>query len=499
MRKRGAIFLFDEKTSPVLQLNATKNLTHEQVFHPDFASSLKMVEDVARTGKACIEGIEKGCRLNHCSNGILSRFCVPMIQRNKVVGVMYHDNRLLRSAFRESDLEFLAYFAAQAAFAMDNAKAYEEIQRLNQRLNEEKLYYKEQHLQNLHFDDIVGEGAAIMRVLEKVDQVARTDTTVLIFGETGVGKELVARAIHQRSLRVDKPFIRVFCSALPDTLIPSELFGHEKGAFTGATNRRIGRFELADGGTLFLDEIGDLPLEIQVRLLRVLQNKEFERVGASDTIKSDFRLIVATNRDLEQAVKTEKFRSDLFYRLNVFPIFVPPLRQRKEDIPSLAYYFLKIYSTKMGKTFNRIPKSEMDKLILYNWPGNIRELENIIERGIILNSGPLLRVPELGSTTPEAIQAQEYITLSANERRHILSALQKTRWKVRGLGGAAELLNIHPSTLAFRMKKLGIQRPPEFSRKRKEAEKNKYTDNEFGDLKEIEMANFQLGKRYTVQ
>ena len=462
--ERGAIFLLEEDSHPPkVRLRASKNLISEQINHQSFSSSMKMIEEVALTGKGRILGIGSDSNLGPFSGEtIRSRICVPMILRSKVVGVLYHDNRLLSSAFKESDLDLLAYFAAQAAIALDNARAYEEIQRLNQKLNEEKLYYEEQHLQSLHFEDIVGESPAIREVLEKVDQVAKTDATVLILGETGVGKELVARAVHRHSPRGNKPFIRVFCSSLPESLIPSELFGHERGAFTGAVQRRIGRFELADGGTLFLDEIGDLLLEVQLPMLRVLQTKEFERVGGSETLRSDFRLIAATNRDLEQAVRAGKFRPDLYYRLNVFPIYVPPLRERKEDIPLLAHYFLRIYANKMGKTFEGISKSDMDKLIQYDWSGNIRELENIIERGTILSHGALFRVPELGVGQPEFVHPKEDTTLSGNERRHILWALQKTGWKVRGQGGAAELLKIHPSTLAFRIKKLGIQRPPRF-------------------------------------
>jgi len=299
-----------------------------------------------------------------------------------------------------------------------------------------------------------------------VDQVAKADTTVLICGETGVGKELVARAIHRHSLRKDKPFIRVQCSALIESLITSELFGHEKGAFTGAINRRIGRFELADGGTIFLDEIGDLPGEVQVRLLRVLQSKEFERVGASETLHSDFRLVAATNHNLEEEVKVCRFRADLYFRLNVFPIFVPPLRERKDDIPILVRYFISIYGTKMGKTFDRIPEEEMSKLIQYDWPGNVRELENIIERGTILSHGPTFYVPKLSIDSLGFGLQKEYLTLRENERHHIESALLKTGWKIRGPGGAAELLEIHPSTLAFKMKKLGVQRPEHFSKRR---------------------------------
>jgi transcriptional regulator with GAF, ATPase, and Fis domain len=472
--ERGAIFLLDKKTDPhKLVVRGSKNLTSDQISDSCFASSMKLIEEVALSGKGRILSVNAD-RKNEMSTTdkiISSCICVPMILRDKTVGVLYHDNRLLSSAFKEPDLELLSYFAALAAFAFDNVSAYEEIQRLNQKLSEETRYYKEEHLSALHFEDIVGESSAVKSVLAKVDQVTGTDATVMIIGETGVGKELVARAIHRHSGRRDKPFIRVHCSALPESLIPSELFGHEKGAFTGATRRRLGRFELADGGTLFLDEIGDLSLDIQVRLLRVLQSKEFERVGGSETLSSDFRLVVATNSDLEKKVKEQKFRADLYYRLAVFPIYVPPLRERKEDIPLLAHYFLQIYSQKRSKKFSKIADSEMEKLFLYDWPGNVRELENIIERGTILNAGPVFRVPELGTTRPQFSRYDENITLKENERRHILQTLRKTGWKVRGRGGAAELLDLPPSTLAFRMKKLGIQRPGKASRHRSDYQK----------------------------
>ncbi len=459
--ERGAIFRLTEDGTPgKLRLRASKNLTSEEIEHPRFASSMKMIKEVARAGKGRILGVSSEEAIDSPSAEVIrSRICVPMILGDKTVGVLYHDNRLLSSAFKESDLALLSYFAALAAFALDNARAYEQIRELNTKLREENLYYKEENLQSLHFDDIVGESPAIKQVLSQVEQVAGTDATVMIVGETGVGKELVARAIHRHSQRRDKPFIRVHCSALPETLIPSELFGHEKGAFTGASRRRLGRFELADGGTLFLDEIGDISLDIQVRLLRVLQTKEFERVGGSETLTSDFRLVVATNRDLEHRIKSQKFRADLYYRLAVFPIYVPPLRERKRDIAILAHYFLRIYTKKIGKDFSKIPNSEMDKLLAYDWPGNVRELENIIERGIILSNSTSFRVPELTAESQEVFPRTSGITLKDNERRHILWALQKTGWKVRGKGGAAELLELPASTLAFRMKKLGIERP----------------------------------------
>jgi formate hydrogenlyase transcriptional activator len=466
--ERGAIFLVEGKTPPsALRLRGSKNITSEQIANASFASSMKMVEEVALKGNGCIKGMSSLKDLDLISSEIIrSRICVPMVLREKVVGVLYHDNRLLSSAFEESDLELLSYFAALAAFALDNAEAYEEIQRLNQRLGEEKLYYEERHLEKVYSENIVGQSPAMKSVLAQVDQVANTESTVLILGETGVGKDLLAREIHRRSFRRDKPYIQVNCSVLPESIIQSELFGHEKGSFTGAIHRRIGRFELADEGTLFLDEIGDLPLEIQVRLLHVLQGKQFERVGGNETIYSDFRLVAATNRNLEQEVRENRFRADLFYRLNVFPIQVPPLRERKEDIPFLAHHFLTIYGAKRGKAFYRIPDLEIDKLVQYDWPGNVRELENIIERGAILSSPPHFRIPDFGSSRSEIIQPKSVLSLKENERQQILQALQKTGWKIRGQGGAAELLDIHPSTLVSRMKKLGIQRPKGIPKKR---------------------------------
>ncbi len=463
--ERGAIFLIDGTSrTPKFTLRASKNLTSDEIKAPSFESSMKMVREVASSGKGQIldsGNADHGGSLS--GSFIRSKISVPMILRDKTVGVLYHDNRLLSSAFQKTDLELLAYFAAMAAFAMDNIEAYEKINKLNETLKQEKLYYEEQHLESILFEDIVGESSAIKNVLSQVGRVADTDTTVLILGETGVGKELVARAIHKASSRRDKPFIRVHCSALPDSLIPSELFGHEKGAFTGAISRRAGRFELANGGTLFLDEVGDLPEEIQVRLLRVLQTKEFERVGGTETLHSDFRLIAATNRDLEKKVQANSFRPDLYYRLNVFPVRVPPLRERKDDIPLLVDYFLSIYSTKLRKKVQKIEDSELERLIRYDWPGNIRELQNIIERGIILSANSRFEVPELSNDAclgySPPVSTEQVHSLAESERKHIILALEKTGWKIRGSGGAAELLKIHPSTLAFRMKKLGIKRP----------------------------------------
>ncbi len=460
--ERGAIFVLENGGADKLVLKAAKNLTAEDIELPAFQDSMKLITDTTRTGEGSImefSGNNQSLR-SESGNAIQSCICVPLKIRNKVKGVLYHDNRLFRSAFKKSDLEILNYFSAQAAIAMDNAEAWQALRKLYEQQQLEKKHYEKEYLETIHFEDFVGKSPAIRNVFAQAEQVACTEATVLIFGETGVGKELVARYIHRHSNRAEKPFIRVHCSALPESLISSELFGHEKGAYTGATSKQIGRFELADGGTIFLDEIGDISMDVQVRLLRVLQNKEFERVGGHETLRSNFRLLTATNRNLEREVKNGSFRRDLFYRLNVFPIHVPPLRDRKEDIPLLARYFLKLYANKCNKDVAVIPREEMDKLIAYHWPGNVRELENVIERGVILSKGKHYRVPEL--TGIQAPYSEPAHTLHDNERNHILRVLRRTGGKVTGPGGAAEILDIHPNTLFSRMKKLGISRRADY-------------------------------------
>jgi transcriptional regulator with GAF, ATPase, and Fis domain len=320
---------------------------------------------------------------------------------------------------------------------------------------------------------MVGQSQALAEVIEKVKLVASTDSSVLILGETGTGKELVARAVHSNSERRNRPLVKVNCAALPAGLIESELFGHEKGAFTGATDRRIGRFELAHGGTIFLDEIGEMPPDLQVKLLRVLQEHEFERVGGSNLIKVDVRVIAATNRDLLRSVSEGMFRQDLYYRLNVFPVQLPPLRDRREDIPPLVHYFVRRFSLKIGRKITRIQRETMERLVSYAWPGNVRELENVIERSVILSRGSELEVgpgvfPETAAVahTQAAAPAHEDKNPSAApaqsidqvERNHILEVLMRTNWRIEGSEGAAALLNLNPSTLRSRMKKLGVQR-----------------------------------------
>ena len=314
-------------------------------------------------------------------------------------------------------------------------------------------------------------------MLDQVRLVAPTDSTVLILGETGTGKELIARAIHSASTRRKRPLIKINCAALPAGLIESELFGHEKGAFTGATDKRIGRFELANSGTIFLDEIGELPPEVQIKLLRVLQEREFERIGSSSTVKVDIRVIVATNRDLSQAVADGKFRRDLFYRLNVFPILMPPLRQRPDDIGLLAHYFVRRYAARIGRRVELIPAARLARLAAYPWPGNIRELENVIERAVIFSNGPELELPsELIPAFPvmsraDALQAPSpdvdltrtsaARSLAQTEKERILEVLKQTNWRIEGPGGAAAILKLNPSTLRSRMKKLGVERSRE--------------------------------------
>ena len=352
--------------------------------------------------------------------------------------------------------------------------ALDEVQRLKDQLHQENIYLKEEIRVASNFGQIIGTSEALRRVLSQAEQVAPLDTTVSIFGETGTGKELLAHAIHKLSSRSHHTLVKLNCAALPGSLIESELFGHEKGAFTGADARRTGRFEIANGGTIFLDEVGELPLDLQAKLLRVLEEGEFERVGGSHTIKVDVRVIAATNRNLEEAVRSGLFRSDLYYRLNIFPITLPPLRERKEDIPILVTHLVKQLSQKLGKTIEAIPQETMAKLRNYPWPGNVRELRNVIERAVIITQGPMLRlIDDLDSQALEldlhkpTLPKQETFsdanlageTLEQTEYNLILRTLKNVHWKLEGPGGAAELLDLHPSTLRSKMRKLGIERP----------------------------------------
>jgi formate hydrogenlyase transcriptional activator len=395
---------------------------------------------------------------------------LPLVSRGRVLGIFgvvkYQDD-----AFTGNDIEFLTQIANQVAIAVENACAFGEIRDLKDQLSKEKLYLEDEIRSEMNFAQIIGKSAALHRVLKPVETVAPTDSTVLIYGETGTGKELIARAIHDLSPRRSKPFVKLNCAAIPTGLLESELFGHEKGAFTGAIAQRIGRFEVANGGTIFLDEIGEIPLELQTKLLRVLQEREFERLGSSRTLRTDARLIAATNRDLEEMVSEQKFRSDLFFRLNVFPVHVPPLREREGDIPLLVGHFAQQFSRRMNKAIETIPSTTMDALCRYHWPGNIRELQNVIERAVILSTDSTLNVDVADlkisaghvaeKTTPPRSPRNGALqdVLEQSQRQHILKALSECNWVVAGPHGAAAHLGLKRSTLQLRMKKFGISRP----------------------------------------
>jgi formate hydrogenlyase transcriptional activator len=363
-------------------------------------------------------------------------------------------------AYTENDERLLAVIAEQVALVVDNALAHNEVRELKLRLGKETLELEDEIRCERNFKEIVGQSAALKRVLQQAETVAPTGSTVLIYGETGTGKELIARIIHDLGTRSANAFVRLNCAAIPMGLLESELFGHERGAFTGAIAQRIGRFELAHNGTIFLDEVGEIPLDLQTKLLRVLQEREFERLGSSRVIRSDARLVAATNRDLVGAVEQHQFRADLFYRLNVFPIRVPALRERPEDIPLLVRHFAHQFARRMGKVIAMIPSETMEALAHYSWPGNIRELQNLIERAVILTRGAVLQVP-----IQDLLDSPEHprghgtpCTMEEVERAHILATLEETRWVLSGPSGAATRLGMNRSTLQFRMKKLGITR-----------------------------------------
>jgi len=458
--------------------------TYLKIYAMDFPLSDKSVheeslvpidEDVSgtvfRTGKLWCGSIQEARRLGmkytlHAEVGTL---CIlPLVSRGRVLGtvgvVKYQEN-----AFA-GDCAFLSQIANQVAIAVENACAFGEIRELKDQLSKEKLYLEDEIRTEMNFAQIIGNSTSLRRVLKQVETVAPTDSTVLIYGETGTGKELIARGIHDLSPRRSKPFVKLNCAAIPTGLLESELFGHEKGAFTGAIAQRIGRFEVADGGTIFLDEIGEIPLELQTKLLRVLQEREFERLGSSRTLRTDARLIAATNRDLEAMVSEQKFRSDLFFRLNVFPVHVPPLRERQGDIPLLVRHFTQQFSKRMRKVIETIPSAAMDALSRYHWPGNIRELQNVIERAVIISTGPALNIdvsdlkfpksspPAEQSASPAPANGALHYVLQKTERQQILKALKESNWVVAGPNGAAAHLGMKRSTLQLRMHKLGIVR-----------------------------------------
>ena len=408
------------------------------------------------------------------AEGLTSVCCVPLISKGEAFGSLNLASRRL-DAFAPQEVELLGQVAAQVAIAVKNALAFKEIDALKDKLAVEKLYLEEEIRSEFNFEEIIGESPALRRALGQVELAAPATTTVLLRGETGTGKELFARAIHNLSPRQDRTFVKVNCAAIPAGLLESELFGHERGAFTGAIAQKVGRFELADRGSIFLDEVGDIPLELQPKLLRVLQEQEFERLGSNHTQRVDVRVVAATNADLSRLVADKIFRSDLFYRLNVFPIQIPALRERREDIPLLVRYFVQKFSQRFNKTVLYVPADAMDALTNYAWPGNVRELENLLERAVLLSPGKELRIPlsELksnfstssGETAPASVVSSTSTvttpvgTLEEAERQHILRALRQTQWRIAGPRGAAILLGMKRTTLQARIRKLGIRRP----------------------------------------
>jgi len=393
------------------------------------------------------------------AEGLQSLCYIPMTRHKGPLGVLVLGSTRPH-AFVAEDLDFLTQVANQLSLAMQNHLAASEIKLLRQRLGEERKYLEGEIEYKGHFTEIVGDSPALKQVLQQVLTVSASDATVLILGETGTGKELIARAIHRLSPRKDAPFIRINCAAIPTGLLESELFGHEKGAFTGAISQKIGRMELANGGTLFLDEVGEIPLELQPKLLRVLQDQEFERLGSNRTIKVDMRVVAATNRNLAERIAQNQFRSDLYYRLSVFPILVPPLRERKEDIPLLVRYFVRQICLRMDRHVESIPPRAMDALLHWHWPGNVRELENLMERSVILSEGPVLRVPvsELRSLDSPDDSDVPNQNLDYAERQHIVRVLRETRGKISGPHGAAIRLGLKRTTLQSKMQRLGITR-----------------------------------------
>jgi formate hydrogenlyase transcriptional activator len=458
----AGLALYDQSISK-LRLTAMDFPEHEDVFIEEEIVEL----DGTDAGRAfttrlpVISGSTPASDSVWKRSGLKSGLKVPLISHDRVLGIL-GVGRLSEDSFTQEEVDLLTAVGEQVTIAVENALAYQKIDALKNQLQEEKLYLQEEIRSEYNFEEIIGTSRALKRALEDVQTVAPTDSTVLIFGETGTGKELIARALHNLSGRSDHPLVKVNCAAIPTGLLESEMFGHERGAFTGAIEQRKGRFELAHRGTIFLDEVEEIPLELQPKLLRVLQEQEFERLRSGKTIRVDVRVLAATNADLAEMVAEKKFRSDLYYRLNVFPITLPSLRERSEDISLLVNFFAQRFAQQMKKPIKTIPADTLAQLAAYNWPGNIRELQNLIERAVILSRGSILEVP-LGELKKSAngILANQVrpVTLEAVERDHIMKVLRDAGWVIGGKAGAAARLGLNRTTLNNRMRKLGITRP----------------------------------------
>jgi transcriptional regulator with GAF, ATPase, and Fis domain/tetratricopeptide (TPR) repeat protein len=456
--QRGAVFLRGEASK--LELAASRNLDNTTVKSESFRDHMSLVDQAAAARREICEAESTaGGDLDNCRYAEQGwTICIPLVLGDRLFGILYLNGRLNPRKSLRDDLLLFKAIGNQVAIALDNVQAYEEVAALKNRLEEETRFYRTGGEISPLLPQMIGGSNTILRVHEDIQKVAQTDASVLLTGETGVGKELVARGVHQLSNRSTGPFIAVNIASLSEGVVTSELFGHEKGAFTGALRARAGRFELAHGGTLFLDDIQNLSDEIQVKLLRVLQEKEFTRVGSSMAIKADFRLIAATNKSLPEMIVEGEFRSDLYYRLNVFPIHVPPLRDRRDDIPALSTHFMEVFAKRFGKEVKKISKPDMRRLVAYPWPGNVRELKHVVERGVILSEGEFLTVPQMSTIDRKSEDPKRYKSLDEVQRSFLIGILEECGWKVSGPGGAAELINMKPTTLYSKMKKLGIQR-----------------------------------------
>ncbi len=472
----SALVLFDQETHRyrvhVLSFAKNESFIEEGIANSDCKTPARLAISsrkpaLLNEGELATLAAESECAKYWVDEGVRAFCSVPLLFHDRVLGAL-DIGRRCQEMFSAEEVAVLGEVSKQIAIAVANAQTYRELTALKDQLAQEKLYLQEEIRTEHNFDEIVGESAALRRVLKQVETVAPTDSTVLIRGETGTGKELIARALHELSPRRERTFVKLNCAAIPTGLLESELFGHEKGAFTGAITQKVGRFELAHQGTLFLDEVGDIPPELQPKLLRVLQEQEFERLGSTRTIRVNVRLVAATNRDLGQMSADGQFRNDLYYRLNVFPVVLPPLRERSDDIPRLVRHFAQKIARRMGRLIETIPADAMDVLVQYLWPGNIRELENVIERAVILSPGPVLKlnVAELKNSKtriqksePENGPRTSGGSLADAEREHILGVLRESRWVLGGPNGAASRLAMKRTTLQSKMKKLGIERP----------------------------------------